>query len=179
MTNQEDGRSPASQGRAATPSGPSPSGSGKAGIANAGDLEMPAALLIDFSSGFGLTSSARAQYLFANKAAAAVAFGMLKDATTAYHTRANDRERMVSFAHLAGEAAVDVSQVIAFSYDDPLGGGRAGFEAWETGMAEIRAVGTLAASGIAARSDETPQAAQPEGLEPGGEAETPKASPND
>lgn len=36
-----------------------------------------------------------------------------------------------------------------------------------------RKVSRLPASGIAARSDETPQEVRPEGQEPGGEAETP------
>lgn len=38
----------------------------------------------------------------------------------------------------------------------------------------LRRINALTASGIAARSDETPQEVRPEGQEPGGEAETPK-----
>jgi len=67
------------------------------------------------------------------------------------------------------EHEIRVSEVLALAPAEPLFGNRCGRTAKSHWLVFLKP-----ASGIEARSDETLKAAQPEGQEPGGKAETPK-----
>jgi hypothetical protein len=137
---------------------------------------MPAAMLvIDFRS--GLDGHARSTHLFNSGDDARAAQERVAAAAKAYHDRANDREQMFTFETASGPSTVDVSVIMGVGVDDSLGRGKAAVDEWNTGIEALKGRGLAAkraaASGIAAQRDETRNAAQPEGQEPGPEGETP------
>ena len=109
-------------------------------MATAPASTLPIPLIIDFRAGI-TSGNLTKQYFFREMEGALDVFGKLRDAVTKYHDRANDRERLLSFDHLSGVAAVDVSEIAALSIADELGVGRDALEAWEAAIAEVKGAG--------------------------------------
>ncbi len=95
------------------------------------------ALILDFAGGIG-SGGIRQQYLMPDIDAARTVQSFLVGAAKAYHDRANDREKMVTFEHLTGPGTVDVSSLVAIGVDDPLGDRRAQVEEWNRAMGAMR-----------------------------------------
>ncbi len=99
----------------------------------------PCGLIIEQATIMG--SCSRTCFLFANKDDALFVHERLKDATTRYHDRANDRERIFTFDALTGPASIDVSSISAFWIDNALGDGRAEQEEWNRQIGKMRRLG--------------------------------------
>lgn len=96
----------------------------------------PAMLFIDFRAIIG--SESRTTFLFDSGDLARAAQEMIAGAAKAYHDRANDRERLISFATSSGQSTVDVSDIHAIGVDDALGMAKPALEAWNAGVAEMQ-----------------------------------------
>lgn len=121
---------------------------------------MTLQLQIDFRAGLG-ASPAKVSCLFADMAEAQAVSDILAEAAKAYHDRANDRERLVSFKHLTGTAVVDVSEINSIAIDDALGEHRAEVEAWNVGCAELHAAGRAVIVGAEETAKASANSTQP------------------
>jgi len=84
------------------------------------------------------------QHLFATREDADVVFEQVYKACKDYNTRANDREKIISFECLNGMTAIDVSAIICIGVDDALEEkAKAALLEWHKGIKEIRAAGKL------------------------------------
>lgn len=113
------------------------------------DLGQPVALIIDHRGGIMGGAAPRTQLLFNTAKDAEAAFCVVRDAAAAYHSRLNDREKMVTLAPVSGPASVDVTDIVVVFVDDVLGEGREALVAWNMGLAEIKAQEGVAPQDIA------------------------------
>jgi hypothetical protein len=112
-------------------------------------VTTPTQLQIVFSGGL-VGETKPVICMFASAEAAAEVFKTLTQAIAAYHNRANDREKTISFAVLGGEQMVDVSSIVSIGYEEALADDvRAALEEWSIGVEEIKAKGRAAGRVIA------------------------------
>lgn len=78
-----------------------------------------AQLTVLFSGMFGTGS--RVAYLFRSRDDARAAHDLIVAGCKAYESRANDREKYVTFEHLNGAATVDVQSISMLEYEEPFG----------------------------------------------------------